>query len=158
MADLPHLIAGAKANRCSRPAALSSGLPAADVSPLPITYPLMRVRVGNTDGPVEKGHGKGDPREETLFLLSIVFKADADQLRQSTPSGQMRRPLPTPDVGRARLRAAGRLRDLGQLHESEPRQNLPPEQLRVVDRPGIGLVPVRQRPLTGRDRATPDYP
>ncbi len=68
----------------------------------------------------------------------------------------MRRPLPTPDVRRVRLRAAGRLGDFGELHRRKPRQDLPPEQLRVVDRTGICLVPLSEGPLASSDRcATP---
>ena len=58
--------------------------------------------------------------------------------------------------GGSGLRTPGRRDDLGELHSAEPRQDLPPEQLRVVDRVRIGLVPLRQRPLAGRDGcATP---
>jgi hypothetical protein len=61
------------------------------------------------------------------------------------------RPLTPSNVGSVRLRESGRLDDLGELHHPEPRQDIPLEQLRVVNRAGIGLVPLRQRPPAGRD-------
>jgi hypothetical protein len=66
----------------------------------------------------------------------------------------MRCPLPAPDVRRVRLGAACRLGDLRGFHRSEPGQDFPPEQLWVVDRVGIGLIPLRQRPLASRDGST----
>src|ERR1039458_3602976 len=66
----------------------------------------------------------------------------------------MRRPLPTPDIASGRLRATDRVDDLGELHARKPRQDVPPEQLRVVDRIGIGPVPLGKRSLTGRDGGT----
>ena len=59
-----------------------------------------------------------------------------------------------PEVRGVRLGTACRLSDLGELHAREPRKDLPPELLWVVDGAGIGLVPLRQRPLTGRDGGT----
>jgi hypothetical protein len=77
-----------------------------------------------------------------------------DQLPQRRPRRHMRRPLPTPDVRRGRLRASRRLDDLGELHRRKRGQDLPPEQLRVVDRARISLVPLRQRPFAGLVRST----
>jgi len=77
-----------------------------------------------------------------------------DQSAERRPRRDMRSPLPSPDVGRVRLRAPGRLGDLGELHGGEPRQDVPPEQIRVVGRPGVGLVPLRERPFASRDGST----
>jgi hypothetical protein len=44
------------------------------------------------------------------------------------------------------------------LLADEGHKLFPPEHLRVVDRAGIDLVLIRQRPLGSGDRATPDYP
>ena len=99
---------------------------------------------------------RGDARKGLSFLGNVALEADTDQLRESARSGHVRRPPPAPDVRRGRLRAAGRLGSLGELHGSESRQDLPPEQLRTVDGTRVGLVPLRQRPLAGRNgRATP---
>jgi hypothetical protein len=46
----------------------------------------------------------------------------------------------------------GRRHDLGKRHSPDPRQDLPPEQRPVVDRSQIGLLPLRERRLTGRAR------
>jgi hypothetical protein len=75
----------------------------------------------------------------------------ADKFGERCPRRDVRRPFPAPVVGRGRLTTPSRLHDLGKRHGPEPRQDVPPEQLRVVDRVRIGLVPLRQRPFAGRD-------
>jgi hypothetical protein len=59
----------------------------------------------------------------------------------------MRRPLPARKVVSVHFRARGRLGDLGELHAPQPRQDLPSEQFRAVDRFGIGPVPLIERPM-----------
>ena len=63
------------------------------------------------------------------------------------PRRNVRRPLPTPDVRRVRLGAAGRLCNLGELHGREPRQDLPPEQLQVVGGLRVRLFPFCERSI-----------
>ncbi len=57
-----------------------------------------------------------------------------------------------------RLRAAGRLGDLGELYKSESGQDLPPEQLRVIGHAGIGLVPTPTTPDVDDNGTPPAWP
>ena len=72
--------------------------------------------------------------------------AGARELRQRPPRRNLRRPLPTPVVVRGRLGAPSHLDDLGKPHTSKSWQDCPSELLRVVDGPGIGLVPTPTAP------------
>ena len=75
----------------------------------------------------------------------------SDEFAKCRPRGYVRHSLPATDVRRGGLRATDRLGDLGQLDVPEPRQDLPSEQLRVVGRVGIGLVPTPTAPGVGDD-------
>ena len=77
--------------------------------------------------------------------------AGARELRQRPPRRNLRRPLPTPVVVRGRLGAPSHLDDLGKPHTSKSWQDCPSELLRVVDGPGIGLVPTPTAPDVGDD-------
>ena len=98
-----------------------------------------------------KGCGERDPRKPRR-LPNLALDSDTYELCQRRPARHVRRPLPTSDVRSGRLGASDRRHDLGERHNPEPRQNLPPEQLRVVDSAGVGLIPFRQRPLASRRR------
>jgi hypothetical protein len=70
----------------------------------------------------------------------------------------LQRLMPTNSPSALHAETCGRLHDLGKRRGPEPRQDLPPEQLRVVGRTRIGLVPLRERPLAGRDGGTTPVP
>ena len=100
----------------------------------------------------EKVWASGPDLGECLVSPEVGRPEDvpsSDQLRERPPRRNVRRPLPPPDVRRGCLAAAGRLGDLGELHGAEFRQDFPSELLRVVDGPGIGLVPTPTAPDAG---------
>jgi len=65
------------------------------------------------------------------------------------------RVLPGPHLRRVPLRDTGSLHDLGQADPLEPWEDLAPEQVRVEDGFGMGLLPLAECPFASGDGGAP---